>query len=257
MKKDVAKTCILVCSTLAIMLIIFLIVGNVKYGVELLTRNTLIENDPTVSILFERVNGNTKLRRSSIENNKLTSEEKIKYILETLSKDDYEISSIKPQKIVCEVNDKISFNANDGKCKLMIVKNEIFMEYQKKYFGIEDSLEYIDFTYHGKECKNDGNKYYCLLDDYKDYVLGYSVFDEAYSEKDKVVIREYYLQIDAENEKRCNKYFKDGYCDNYINMDKPEIDNDIVKKDGILYEHVFKESDSNYYLEKSFIVAER
>ncbi|MDE5889036.1 MAG: hypothetical protein K2H20_03355, partial [Bacilli bacterium] len=119
MKKDVVKTCVLVCAILALMLVIFLVVGNIKYGVENFSRNSLIKNDPTVTILFNRFDGNTMFRKASVESNELTSKEKIEYILENLTDGDYETKNIKPQKNTCNIDANISFKSINGKCNIM------------------------------------------------------------------------------------------------------------------------------------------
>lgn len=257
MKKDIAKTCILVCSVLVIALILLFIIGNIKYNVELLTRNKLIENDPTVKILFDRINGETVLRKAKLKTSDLTNEEKIIYIVENLNKDDYEVKKVKTLKNVCTINENISFNIEKGDCEILIVDNDIVMDYQNRLLGISDTLEYSEFSYHDKECKNDGTKYFCLLKKSNNSILGYSLFDGAYSEKDKVIINEYYLQIDVSNEKKCNKYFDRDYCENYLEREKPNLDEQRIKEDGVLYEHIFKDGNSSYYLEESFIVSEK
>lgn len=257
MKKDIAKTCILVCSTLVIILILFFIIGSIKYNVELLIRNELIENDPTVKILFDRINGDTTLRKAKLKISDLTDDEKIIYILENINKEDNEIEKVKSTKKVCTIKENVSFNVEKGDCEILVINNDKIMDYQNKLLGISDYLEFNDFSYRNKECKNDGTKYFCLLKKTNNSILGYSIFDEAYSEKDKVVIREYYLQIDVSNENKCNKYFDKDYCENYLEKEKPIIDEQRIKEDGVLYEHVFKDNDNSYYLEESFVVSER
>ncbi len=258
MKKDIEKTCILVGIVLAIITIIFFIVGNVKYGAQLLTRNSLVENDPTVVVLLDRMSNLKELRQASVINTELQNEEIIKYVLDNLTESDYEIKKVKPKKIVCEVNNTIAFNAINGKCEIIVISNSKFAEYEKKLLGIDITLEYSDINYSGYSCKNDGTNYYCqLVNDNKKDSLGYSLFKDAYSEKDKVVIREYYLNIDVSNKEKCLKYFENEYCDNYNTKEKPELSKEIIVKDGVLYEHVFKDNGNNYYLEKSFIVSER
>lgn len=255
--KDVKKTVILVGIILAIIVVIFLIVGNFKYGTQLLTRTKLTQSDPTVSLLLTRIENSSNLRRASLSTEELTSEEIIKYVLDIVSEEDYSVKNIKPKKILCEVNNNISFNAIGGKCSVLIIENDKFMEYQNKYLGLDKELEYKELKYNGMHCKNDGNKYYCLQGDYTDSILGYSSFKEAYSTKDNIVILEYYLKIDVNDKDRCLKYFDSEYCENYEGKDKPIIDEETIKSDGVLYEHTFKASEDNYYLEKSFIVAER
>src|SRR5699024_9230371 len=99
-------------------------------------------------------------------------------------------------------------------------------------------------------------KYYCLINDYQDRLLGYSSLDKVYEEKDRIVLYEYYLQIDILDNDRCLKYFDENYCTNYDTEKRPYIDESVIQKDGVLYAHIFKKNGDNYYLEQSFIVGD-
>lgn len=256
--KDVTKTGALVGIVLLLLIIIIFIIGNIKYGAQLLTRTTIVENDPTIKILSEQIENLNVLRKASLVNSDLSSDEIIKYVISNITEEEYTSKSIKLKKTVCEVTDKILFSVNENtKCQIMIINNDTFDEYQKRFFGVENKVSFDDFKYHGLNCKNDGTKYYCLVGDYENTVLDYSTFKSAYSEKDKIVIQDYYLRVNLEDKNRCLKYFDNDYCENYNTMDKPELDKEIIENDGVLYEYVFKDNGDNYYLEKSFIVSER
>ena len=86
---------------------------------------------------------------------------------------------------------------------------------------------------------------------------GYSSYDSAYENNDKIYIREYYLQIDLKNNDRCINYFSEDYCKDYSKKDKPTLSDKTIKNDGVLYEHVFIKQDQTFYLESSNIVSER
>jgi len=253
--KDVAKTILLTGIILVILVLVFIISGNVKEGVISLSRTELAENDPTVTILYERVKDNTELRKAHLVNTELSSDEIITFVFDNIAKEDYSVKKIEPTKIICQVTDTISFTSS-SECKVAVVDNSKIMEYQKKYFNTENELTYDDIKYHGLYCKNSGKKYYCLINSYTNTVLGYSLFDKAYEEKDKVVIYEYYFQIDLANQDKCLKYFNNDYCTNYSGKDKPSISDEIIKNEGVLYEHIFRKSGEVYYLEESFIVTE-
>lgn len=256
--KDVTKTCILVGIVLLAMIIILFVVGNIKYGTQLLTRNTLAENDPSIKLLMEQIDKTNGLRRASLDNNDLNSEEIIKFTLENATAEEYTEKNIKAKKISCEVTGAITFSVDEGsKCVIRTISNDLFYQYQKRYFGLENEITFNEIDYHGMKCKNDGDNYYCLINEYKDNIINYSLFKSAYSEKDKIVIQEYYLRVDLDDKDRCLKYFDGNYCDNYNTMDKPDLDKEMLLKNGILYEHVFKDNGDNYYLEKSYIVSER
>lgn len=254
--KDVAKTSILVGIFLIILILVFILSGHLKHEVELFARTELSSRDPVVSILYERVQNTTDLRKAYLVNTDLTSEEIIHFVLDHIEQDDYTKKTIKPEKITCQVTSTIDFTTNKDRCTIAVIDNQTFMDYQKKYFHIENELVYEDMRYHGLYCKNSGKKYYCLIGDYQETVLGYSVLDKAYEEKEQVILYEYYLQIDLTDEERCSQYLGSDYCTNYKNADRPYLDEDTIRTYGVLYGHVFKKDDDSYYLEKSFVVAE-
>lgn len=254
--KDVVKTGILVGIILVIGFVILFIVCNFKYGIEMLIQNDLSLNEPTVKILYEKIENRTDLRKASFVNTELSSEEIIKYVLDNMNKNDYKKKSIKADKITCNVTNNIYFLTESDKCDVVIINKDVFLKYQKKVFNLEKEITFNDLDYRGYNCKFSGNKYYCLLNDYKDYVLGYSLFKDAYEKQNKIVIHEYYLQINLKNEEHCLKYFDKNYCSNYANSKRVELSEDIIRENGILYEHVFVKKDKSYYLEKSFIVSE-
>lgn len=256
--KDIKKTAVLVGTIILVAMIVLLIVNNAKYGVELLTRTKLSANDPTVVIAFDKLDKMTYLRTAQFKNENISSIDIIQFVLDNMEEDDYTVKKVKPVKIMCEITETIHFQTEEKKdCNLRIIKNSTFADIEQKYFNTRTVTEFPEIRYHGYYCKNDGTKYYCLVSSYNESILDYSLFADAYQEKDKAVLYEYYLRIDLNDEKRCNKYLDEEYCSDYVNKEKPEIDDEIIKKDGVLYEHVFKETENNYYLEQSHIVSER
>lgn len=256
MKRDFIKTTICVLIVMIVLVVVFFIVGNAKYGIELLTTKQLDFKDPTVKVLYDRVKDKTDLRKASLVTNEMSSKEIIEYVLDNLTKDDYSSKTVKPEKIICEVTKTIHFTSSKD-CKIVVIKNEVFNKYQKKLFNTELELSFDDIKYHGYDCKNNGEKYYCMKYDYKNTVLGYSSYDSAYEINDKVYIREYYLQVDLKNNDRCVNYFSEDYCKDYSKKDKPTLSDKTIKNDGVLYEHVFVKNDQSFYLESSNIVSER
>lgn len=254
--KDAVKTAILVSVIMIIILFAYGIAGNLHYGVELLTRTSLSKNDPTIGILMERIEANNSLRRAKLVNTDLTSEEIIKFTLDNLTEHDYTKKSYPSTKIVCTVNDKVKFNSSNPFCNLTIIENQVFMDYQKKYFNTETELNYEDIKYHGYYCKNDGKKYYCQTNKFTNNILDYSTFDSAYEEKDNIILRGYYLRIDTSNKEECLNYFNNSYCDNQEDKTKPTLSQEVIKREGVLYEHIFKRNEVSYYLESSYIVSE-
>ena len=254
--KDLLKTCIVI----GIIVIVFSVVvfGQKTSNANVNpSKSELIKSDPTVSLLLPKIEDYNYLRRANINNQSLTSRDVIEFTLDNISKDDYDKKNVKPTKVTCQVTGKIDFITDNGKCNIRVISNDVFTKYQKKYFGTEMELEFDDIKYHGYYCKNNGKKYYCFMTGYNDYTLRYSSFDSAYEEKGKYHIREYYLQIDPSDNSKCIKYFDNDYCSNYKDgKDKPTLLDDVIKRDGILYEHVFVKDKDNYYLESNFVVME-
>ena len=254
--KDLLKTCIVI----GIIIIVFSVVvfgQKTSNAQETEKRSELIKSDPTVSLLLPKIDDYKYLRRANINNQTLSSKDIIEFTLDNISKDDYDKKNVKPNKVTCQVTGKIDFITDNGKCNIRVIDNDVFSKYQKKYFGSEMEIQFDDIKYHGYYCKNNGKKYYCFMNDYKDYTLRYSSFDSAYSLNDKFHIREYYLQIDPSDNDKCIKYFGNDYCSNYKNeKDIPKLSDDVIKRDGILYEHVFVKEKDNYYLESNFVVME-
>lgn len=256
MMRDFIKTGILVMFILLIFVIVFIILGHLKHEVSLLSRTELASNDPTVRVLYNRVKNKTDLRKAHLINENLTSDEIIKFVLDNIEQDDYEKKSYEAKKITCQVTKTIDFNTSDSKCNVAIIDNDVFMDYQMKFFNTTNELVFDDFEYKGLTCKNSGKKYYCLIEDFQDKVLGYSSLDKVYEQNDQVVLYEYYLQIDVSDNDRCLKYFDNEYCTNFDSEKRPYIDESIITKDGVLYAHIFKKNNDNYYLEQSFVVGD-
>ncbi len=254
--KDVIKTAVSVLVVLVIGVVIFFIVGNVEYGVQLLTKTELPLTDPDVSILYNRVKENGHLRRALLNGNELGSTDIIKYTLDNLKKSDYKKVKIDKEKISCSVNDKIIFYTDSKQCNIIEISNDLFYEYQSNDFNVSNELEFKDIKYHGYNCKNNGKKYYCLVGSYTDTLLGYSEFVDAYKTRDTIVIHEYYLRVDLNDKEYCKQYLDEAYCKDYKGKEKPSIDKDVIVDNGVLYEHVFIKKRDSYYLQKSFIVSE-
>ena len=253
MKRDAIKTLIVTLVILFSLGIAFLIVSNIEQGIELLTRSEAPFSDPDVKLMYETIEDNIYLRKASLDVNDLTDTDIIELVIDNLTKDDYKKKTYAADKIVCQVTKKIAFTTEEKKCTIRIIENKIFTDYIKKKYNLEKEMKFDDFEYHGYECKNSGKKYYCMYNSYKESIKGYSVFDKAYKTKDTLVISEYYLQVDMKDADRCLTYFDEEYCSNYKDMDRRDIGDKTIKKDGVLYEHVFTLVDGKYYLLKSYV----
>jgi len=255
--KDIIKTLVLV----LIIIIggyIGLVAGDsLKKTVVTITRNNLSKDDPIIQELYPKIENNILLRRSNLIPSNLTSEEIIKYTLDSISGGDYKTKTYKAQKITCNITNGITFVTSTGKCKVAIINNSVFSKYQKNDFNTDIEIDFIDLNYHGLNCKNDGSKYYCQILDFTNTQLGYSLFSDAYEDKNSIVIHEYYLSIDLTDNERCKKYLSSDYCDNYQGKDRPNIEEDVIKNNGVLYEHIFTKDNDKYYLERSYILSNR
>ena len=231
--KDILKTICLTGIIIIIFILSFVIFSKVKYNVfKMFSRNELALNDPTVLILKSRIEGN-KLRKAQLIPSELSDEELITFTLDNLEENDYQTLHVKPVKITCQVNKEIFFTSN-GMCNIIVFENSKINEYIDKYFNIQRDISYPKIEYEG-----------------------YSIKD-AYETKDKVVIREYYLNIQLANNQRCLSYFNQGICDSKDASNiHYHIDDEIIKRDGVLYEHTFKRKDNSFYLEESIISDER
>lgn len=255
--KDFIKTVILVCIIGLIGFLIFYLVGNKSYYIKLFTQTDLDISDPTVEMLFNRVKNSTHLRKPNMVSSELSSDEIIKYVIDNMAPEDYKDKKVKAEKITCSIGYGVFFTTNTGTCNIRVIKNDVFMSYQKKYFNTENPLDFVDIKYHGLKCENANGSYYCLKYSYFENLIGYSVFNKAYQDKDHIYIQEYYLNIDLTDKDKCISYFGEEYCNNYTKMERPILDDAIVKEQGVLFEHVFSSQDDNYYLEKSYTVSER
>ena len=254
--KDAIKTIILVIILSISGFVVIAINDNIQKGVELLSRTKLPLDDPTIQILYPKIENNTLLRKADLDTSSLSNEEIIEYVFDNLKKDDYKTKKYEATKIYCLITSNIEFTTEKDSCDIILINNSKFMEYQKDGFNTEHELRYNDIDYKGYNCKNDGTRYYCVYNKYVDSVVGYSAFKDAYEDKEGVVIHEYYLNIDMSKKDRCLNYFSPEHCNNYTKEEKATLDEEVIKRDGVLYEHLFVKDNDNYYLKRSFIVSE-
>lgn len=254
--KDLAKTGASLGIVFLIIFIYFLIIGNVENGVNFFTRTNLTKDDVKVVPLFERINGNNSLRKAKLVNDDLTSDDVVFYVFDHLKEDDYKVKKYDAEKIVCQITNAVSFYTESKYCNVLIIDHQIFYNYQKELYNIDTNIDFKDIEYHGYNCRTDKNRYYCIKNKYNGEIAGYSAFKEAYEEKDMIVLYEYYLRIDLNDEDMCLKYFDSEYCQ-AKDKEKKDLSDEVIMDNGVLYRHVFKKNDDSYYLEESAIVAER
>lgn len=251
--RDFIKTWIVTGVVLLCMVIAFFIVSNVEQGIEMLTRTELPLSDPDVKLNYEKIANNTDLRRARLNVNELTDPDIYKLVIDNLTKKDYSNKVIKADKIVCEVTKKVFFYTDGKECNIRIIKKDIFNKFIKNNYNLDKKIDFTNFNYGGYDCRLDGKKYYCRYTFTMNYVQGYSEFVNSYKTKDTLVISEYYLQVDLSDGVRCNTYFDEEYCADYKNAKRKDINVESIKKDGVLYEHVFSLVDGKYYLQQSYV----
>ena len=126
--KDVIKTSVTVLVVMIILVVVFFIVGNAKYGIEILSTTNLDLKDPTTKLLYERIKDTTSFRKADMKVSSLNSEEIIPYIILNLDKDDYSTKTVEPEKIVCEVtgNGVVMFVVGKRECAFLLCLNPPF-----------------------------------------------------------------------------------------------------------------------------------
>lgn len=198
------------------------------------------------------VNNNELLRKAYLDNENIDNDEMIKFILTGISPDYYITRLGFNNETICTI-DNIDFSY-ETECLFRVISNDTVMEYQKKIFNTQNRLIYNDMEYKNLECKNNGEAYYCLVKTYENNVNNYSVIDNVYVSDDKYVIRDYYVSIDMNNMKECTDYFNYNYCINYPDMEYMNINENMVKSRGALFEYVFTKDNESYYLDEFHIL---
>ncbi len=254
--KTVLKTIVL-CVVVVFALFLSIKIHNSTNA--LTTENSRLElapNDPTVQLLMNRVNSSDIFRSAGFSTSNLKEDDVIAYVFDNLTKDDYSTKKVEHKKSLCEVTGKILFTSTSD-CNVKIISNDVFTSKIKNDFNVDFELSKKTFDYHGHFCKNDGKKYYCLLSKYTYMIKHFSVVKEAYEEDNKLVIKEYYFFVDLNDRDTCNLYLNVDYCEKKNVNEEVVVDEDIIKNNGVLYQHEFEHVDDNYYYLQSFVVSER
>ena len=236
----------IVATCLVVVWLSFISFTNGFSGIKITNKEKLDVNSETVLALQDILLNGDDLRKAYLSNETITDKEILEYILSNLEDNEYKVKTVIPEKIMCNVTSDIFF-ISDGVCKVEIISNDKIKEYEKKIFGIDREVKYEEINYHGLNCKNDGQKYYCLVSDYLDTYKTYSLVDKAYIKNDEIYLYEYYLKINLADSTDCNKYYNKTYCDNYLTESTPDIASDIVQEDGVYYKHTFKKNEFNLY----------
>ena len=189
------------------------------------------------------------LRNGYMQADKLNDEIVFKQILLNLTDKDYSEINIRPVKIMCQIKGDLWFTSSDT-CKIRVIEPETIKTYEKKLFDIDRDIEIEEISFQGYHCKF-SKKYYCHMTYYNNNIKDYSMIDKAFKKKDEIIVYEYYLHIDYNNDEVCKKYYGEEYCKEK-KEEIPEIKKDIIKKDGVYYKHTFKKNSlGDYYLYSS------
>lgn len=239
-------------------ILVFMIFVSISGGMEsyALTDDyeEIVNVDPLVTKLQAMLLNSDELRIASLDSSELTNEMMLKHILLSMNKEDYSVSFIRPEKITCYVTKGIMFTSEE-KCEIRKIKNEKIMEYQKRLFNTSKELQYDEINFQGMHCVNDGEKYYCHINEYVSDIKSYSLIDKVYKHNDNIYMYEYYIMINLADTDKCLKYFTRDYCSNYKDEKNVTLSNDVVKNNGVYYKHIFKLNDmGEYYLSSSEVV---
>ncbi len=219
---------------------------------EELKKEKIIQADQgTVLELISTLNKNEILRKPKLNNTDIDSLDIIKFILDNLKEEDYQLKLVKPLKISCNI-DNIEFT-QESDCTIRVISNQTILKYENSFFNISEPLEFKDFQYKGETCRNNGYNYYCLEGNYENTTENYSFIKDSFIKDNKLYIDEYYLNVDESKRVSCLKYYGRTYCENKI--EKPYLKDETIIKYGVLYRLVFSlNSNGNYYLEQLYIL---
>ena len=166
----------------------------------------------------------------------------------------YEIKEYESVSGLCSVPNSVMFSSQ-SKCRIKIIEDEKIKNEIKNLFNKEPTLTTEEFEYKEYYCKHDIDRFYCLINpNYKSTSKSYTYIDEAYEKKDEIHIYEYYLNINLTNKDKCLKLYTKEVCDNYSEVEIPELTKEKIKEYGTLYKHTFKKEDNKYYLVQSEVV---
>ena len=189
------------------------------------------------------------LRNGNMQADTLDDETIFKQILLSLTPEDYSELNIRPTKIMCQIKNNLWFISSDT-CKVRVIDKDVIKKYERKLFDLDRDLDLEEISFQGFHCKLN-KKYYCHMTYYSNSSRDYSFVDKAYKKKDEMVVYEYYLHIDYDNDEICRKYYGDEFCDDK-KKEMPDIDKNLIKKDGVYYKHIFKKNRlGEYYLYSS------
>lgn len=218
------------------------------------TYHYLDNNSEQVKELSKLLNNTEELRKASYDSQNVSNETLIKQIISSINVVDYQTRTVPHQKIICQVTNSIFFTSSTD-CVIRVIGNDKMMKYQKKLFNTSKELKYIELTYHGLHCKNNGKAYYCHIIPYTENSKSYTLIDHVYEDKETIHLFEYYLKVNVDNLEDCRQYFSESYCQNYANETAPIVVDDKIKKDGVYYEHIFQKNENGeYYLKSSNII---
>lgn len=251
MIKELRNNCVAVVTCLIIVLIGFLIyfsAVNSKIGLEILTFE-----DKDIAILEDDLYYLKNLRGFYNANDNVDNLFLIQYGLDNLDEGDYTLSNIESKKNLCKASDNISFKSSEN-CDVIVFSNETIKNIIENKIMINQELVFSDIQYKNMDCKNDGSNFYCLLKPYKSSINDYSLVKDIIQKNDKVIIRDYFFSIDVSNFDICSSYYDVAYCSNYIDALKPDLSDDVIKKEGLLYEFVFVKNDNGYFLKSISVI---
>ena len=233
MKNDVKKTTFLVLIILTFLFLSLLIFNINNDSKENNVTSELEESDPLVSKALKDIDKLSQIINANIKNEDLSSLDIIKFAFANIEEKDFKTTKVKSKNISCTVGENISFYADTKYCNIKIISNDYIKNIEKSFFNQNIISTFPEIEYNNLYCKNDNKNYYCMGDYQENNLLTYKKFVTSYIEDEELIIYLYHLNIDLDDQNRCLKYFNEDYCKNYNNQEKPEINDDIIKKDGV------------------------
>lgn len=243
--------------SLSLLIIIFIVgVGypSLSYSITK-EKLTEVKDQEVIDAVTKKIDHLDNFRKANINTDTISNYEMLSFIFQNLNEKDYSIKKISPLKIVCQLTDGISFTSSET-CNVLIINNKKIDNYKNLLFKYDKELELVDFEFNGLDCKTNGSYYYCLMTDYKyDNDRDFNYIEGVYKVDDMIVVYEYYLSFKFDHA-NCMKYYGADVCFDGYEGEYPEIDDEVIKENGVYYRHEFVYEDDELYLLQSFIFNE-
>lgn len=240
--------------SLVLLISVFMIWVGVPSISHSITKEKLTEvtDSEVKDKVTNKLNYLNNFRKANINNETITNVEMLSFIFMNLNDKDYDVKKMAPLNMVCQFTDGIGFMSSEI-CSVILINVNKLKGYNNLLFKYDKELEFVDFKYNGLDCKTNGSYYYCLMNEYmNDNTRKFNVIDGVYKTDDLIVVYEYYLSFEF-NQENCIKYYNEKVCDASYKGEYPIIEDDVIRENGVYYRHEFVMEDDEPYLKQSFI----